>query len=83
MNLDLFQETDGTRQFHYAAYPPGVPNARANAPTLCGLKPTGMRKAAWFTPGDPRGKVHYERGCTMCIAKLSDLLDEAEVIDET
>jgi len=64
MNLDLYQDDEGW--FHYVAYEVGVTNARRDALTLCGLSPEGMRSAAWFKLGDPRGAGHYERGCHNC-----------------
>lgn len=68
VNVDLYEDADG--EFHYQAYNVGEKNARS-APTLCNRPVDGMRKAAWFPVNDPRGRVHHERGCDTCRARLA------------
>jgi hypothetical protein len=65
-----FQAGDGT--FHIVPTTSSRPK-RGREPTLCGLDTTFMRKSAPFAPDDPRGRVHFERGCDECIDKLSRL----------
>jgi hypothetical protein len=62
--LDIFEDDEGA--YHYVAFESGRPNARADAQTLCGRSPHGMRTAAWFRVGDPRGGVHFARACRAC-----------------
>jgi hypothetical protein len=66
--IDLVQDPAGT--FHYIPYTPSTPGGRKHALTYCGFPRTGMRVAAFFRPTDPRGGVHYVRGCGQCRDRL-------------
>lgn len=55
--------------FHYQMRRIGVKDQNQN-PTLCGKLVIDMRQAAWFTVGDKRGKVHFDRACGECRERL-------------
>ncbi len=68
-SVDLYEDNEG--DYHYFPFEPGVPNARREAVALCGrFLGADLRPGAWFRVGDKRGRVHYDRGCSECRAKL-------------
>lgn len=67
--VEVYQDDDGA--FHYQAFIAGTKNARRDTPTLCGITVGGMRQAAWFPVGDPRGRVHHDNACHQCRRQLA------------
>lgn len=65
--VEIYEDDDG--RFHYQMRRIGAKNQNQN-PTLCGKLVLDMREAAWFTVGDKRGKVHFDRACEDCRERL-------------
>lgn len=61
--VEVYEDEDG--RFHYQHRPFRMENAKFT-PMLCGRSTEGLRRAAWFTAGDARGRVHYDLGCEPC-----------------